>query len=187
MNVDPQATYFLDTNILVYAYDRSAGQKHSLAVRLVEECWENENGCLSIQVLQEFFVTVTRKIATPLDPQTARQIVADLAHPFGAAALEELQVIGVIDDAAGIGILVIDANGDGEGVWLLLMFHRRILAYFARVVCNGLFPCRLWRFPGHRKSHSGTSGARQSSAHNAAFGRQEAYWQVKAATATSKT
>ena len=60
-----------------------------------------------------------------------RLIVADLAHPFGAAALEELQVIGVIDDAAGIGILVIDANGDGEGVWLLLMFHRRILAYFA--------------------------------------------------------
>jgi len=80
MNVDPQATYFLDTNILVYAYDRSAGQKTQPAVRLVEECWENENGCLSIQVLQEFFVTVTRKIATPLDPQTARQIVADLAQ-----------------------------------------------------------------------------------------------------------
>jgi predicted nucleic acid-binding protein len=80
MNVDPQVTYFLDTNILVYAYDRSAGRKHSLAAQLVEACWENENGCLSIQVLQEFFVTVTRKIATPLDPQTARQIVADLAQ-----------------------------------------------------------------------------------------------------------
>lgn len=80
MIVDPQANYFLDTNILVYAYDRSAGHKHSLAVQLVEECWKNENGCLSSQVLQEFFVTVTRKIAAPLDLQTARQIVADLAH-----------------------------------------------------------------------------------------------------------
>ncbi|MBN2549482.1 MAG: PIN domain-containing protein [Anaerolineales bacterium] len=80
MKVDPQATHFLDTNILVYAYDRSAGRKHSLAAQLVEECWENENGCLSIQVLQEFFVTVTRKIAAPLDAQTARQIVADLAQ-----------------------------------------------------------------------------------------------------------
>lgn len=80
MNVDPQASYFLDTNLLVYAYDRSAGQKHILAAELVEACWENENGCLSIQVLQEFFVTVTRKIAAPLDPQTARQIVADLAQ-----------------------------------------------------------------------------------------------------------
>ena len=80
MNADPQPTHFLDTNILVYAYDLSAGNKHSLAARLVEACWENENGCLSIQVLQEFFVTVTRKIAAPLDPQTARQIVADLAQ-----------------------------------------------------------------------------------------------------------
>ncbi|MBN2387035.1 MAG: PIN domain-containing protein [Anaerolineales bacterium] len=80
MNVEPQAVYFLDTNILVYAYDRSAGQKHALAAQLMEACWENENGCLSIQVLQEFFVTVTRKIALPLDYQTARQIVADLAQ-----------------------------------------------------------------------------------------------------------
>jgi predicted nucleic acid-binding protein len=80
MSVDPQVDYFLDTNILVYAFDRSAGEKHTLAAQLVEGCWKNENGCLSIQVLQEFFVTVTRKIATPLEPATARQIVADLAH-----------------------------------------------------------------------------------------------------------
>ncbi len=65
MNVDPQVGYFLDTNILVYAYDRSAGQKHALAVQLMEGCWKNENGCISIQVLQEFFVTVTHKITTP--------------------------------------------------------------------------------------------------------------------------
>ncbi len=80
MSVDPQVDYFLDTNILVYAYDLSAGHKHALAAQLVEGCWKNVNGCLSIQVLQEFFVTVTRKIATPLDHHTARQIVADLAH-----------------------------------------------------------------------------------------------------------
>ncbi len=80
MSVDPQVVYFLDTNILVYAYDRSAGHKHIQAAQLVEGCWENENGCLSLQVLQEFFVTVTRKITMPLDLQSARQIVADLAH-----------------------------------------------------------------------------------------------------------
>lgn len=79
MNVDPQTRYFLDTNILVYAYDRTAGRKHDLAAQLVEACWEYENGCLSIQVLQEFFVIVTRKIAAPLEPRLARQIVADLA------------------------------------------------------------------------------------------------------------
>jgi predicted nucleic acid-binding protein len=80
MSVDLLVEYFLDTNILVYAYDRSAGKKHSLAAQLMEKCWQKENGCLSIQVLQELFVTVTRKIASPLDHQTARQIVADLAQ-----------------------------------------------------------------------------------------------------------
>lgn len=80
MNIDPGVRYFLDTNILVFAYDLSAGKKHDLAGQLVEACWENDNGCLSVQVLQEFYVTVTRKIATPLIPQTARQLVADLAH-----------------------------------------------------------------------------------------------------------
>ena len=78
MNVDSPVAYFVDTDILVYAYDRSAGYKHEVAVQLMESCWENENGCLSIQVLQEFYVTVTRKIVTPLDYQTALQIVADL-------------------------------------------------------------------------------------------------------------
>ena len=80
MNVDPQTATFLDTNILVYAYDRSAGQKQRLAAQWMKECWQNENGCLSLQVLQEFFVTVTRKIAAPLDHRAARHIVADLAH-----------------------------------------------------------------------------------------------------------
>jgi predicted nucleic acid-binding protein len=80
MSADPQADCFLDTNILVYAYDRSAGYKHTIAAQLVRDCWENENGCLSIQVLQEFFVNVTRKIAVPLDHHTARHIVADLAQ-----------------------------------------------------------------------------------------------------------
>jgi len=80
MNIDPQEVYFFDTNILVYAYDRSADKKHEAAVELMKVCWEHENGRLSIQVLQEFFVTITRKIASPLDVPTARQIVADLSQ-----------------------------------------------------------------------------------------------------------
>lgn len=81
MSVEPQLDQlFVDTNILVYAYDRSAGNKHVIAVQLIAQCWENGNGCLSIQVLQEFYVNVTRKIASPLDHQTARQIVEDLSY-----------------------------------------------------------------------------------------------------------
>lgn len=95
MIVNPQIDYFLDTNILVYAYDRSAGHKHKLAVQLMEECWKNENGCLSVQVLQEFYVTVTRKISLPLDHQATRQIVADLTqwHIHTPKATDLLQAI----------------------------------------------------------------------------------------------
>jgi len=80
MSVEPQVSYFVDTNILVYAFDRSAGRKHQIASQLVRECWENESGCLSIQVLQEFYVTVTCKITNPIDPVIARQIISDLAE-----------------------------------------------------------------------------------------------------------
>jgi predicted nucleic acid-binding protein len=80
MNIDPQMAYFVDTNILVYAYDHSAGQKHLMAAQLMETFWEYENGSISLQVLQEFFVIVTRKIVSPLEFQTARQIVEDLVE-----------------------------------------------------------------------------------------------------------
>ncbi|MNL89165.1 hypothetical protein D3C87_2193260 [compost metagenome] len=53
--------------------------------------------------------------------------MAGEAHPLGAAALEEFQVIGVIDDTAGIRILVINAHGDREGVGFGLVFHPGIL------------------------------------------------------------
>src|SRR5580693_3817988 len=56
---------FVDTNVLVYAYDVTAGDKHSLARVLMEELWTAREGCLSVQVLQEFFVTTTRKIPKP--------------------------------------------------------------------------------------------------------------------------
>ena len=53
----------VDTNVLIYAHDRSAGSKHDQARLLLRGLWENRTGCLSIQVLQEFYVNVTRKVA----------------------------------------------------------------------------------------------------------------------------
>lgn len=71
---------FVDTNVLVYAHDLTAGDKHDRARALLEELWHTREGCLSVQVLQEFFVTTTRKIPKPLDTSAATQIIADLAH-----------------------------------------------------------------------------------------------------------
>jgi predicted nucleic acid-binding protein len=69
---------FLDANVLVYALDASAGTKHTTAAKLVERLWETGGGCLSVQVLQEFYVTVTRKIPQPLDVDEALDRVRDL-------------------------------------------------------------------------------------------------------------
>ena len=71
---------FIDTNILIYAYDSSAGNKHGVASRQVEELWRSESGLLSMQVLQEFYVNITRKIARPLTITVARSLVEDLAR-----------------------------------------------------------------------------------------------------------
>ena len=70
---------FVDANILVYAFDTSAGKKHALAGQLLARCWESGVGCLSVQVLQEFFVTVTKKVAHPLSLDEAAERVRELA------------------------------------------------------------------------------------------------------------
>lgn len=66
---------FVDTNILVYAYDLDAGAKRMIAKQLLRELWQAEKAVLSPQVLQEFYVTVTRKLSKPMARQDARDIV----------------------------------------------------------------------------------------------------------------
>jgi len=66
---------FVDTNILIYAHDLDAGSRHDIAASAIEELWENENGVMSTQVLQEFYVNITRKIKTPLSQARARGII----------------------------------------------------------------------------------------------------------------
>jgi predicted nucleic acid-binding protein len=88
---------FVDTNVLVYAHDVTAGDKHARARELLEELWNTREGCLSVQVLQEFFVTTTRKIPKPLDAPTAAQLVNDLArwHVHAPAAGDVLAAIDI--------------------------------------------------------------------------------------------
>mgnify|MGYP005809420547 CR=1 FL=1 len=70
---------FVDANLLVYAFDASAGAKQVAAARLLERLWDSGKGCLSVQVLQEFFVTITRKVAQPLSIDDAAERVREFA------------------------------------------------------------------------------------------------------------
>jgi predicted nucleic acid-binding protein len=73
-----QPLEFVDTNILIYAYDRSAGARHERARDLVAELWKARRGCLSVQVLQEFYVVGVRKLIQ-ITPSDLQVIVSDLA------------------------------------------------------------------------------------------------------------
>jgi predicted nucleic acid-binding protein len=85
---------FFDTNILVYADDRAAPVKQRRVVELVALHRRAGTGVLSLQVLQEYFVTVTRKLR--VDAQIARRKVELLAE-FDVVAPDLDDILAAID------------------------------------------------------------------------------------------
>jgi predicted nucleic acid-binding protein len=73
------ARTFVDTNILIYAHDLDASMKREIANTVLRELWSERMGVLSVQVLQEFYVNVTRKIPKPLSEDVARHVVDSYA------------------------------------------------------------------------------------------------------------
>ena len=96
MSADP-GREFVDANILVYAFDSSAGNKQIVARQLIGRLWNSETGCLSVQVLQEFFVTATRKVARPLSADEAADRVREFAtwRTFAPVAEDVLAAIAL--------------------------------------------------------------------------------------------
>ena len=71
---------FVDTNVIVYAYDKDAGEKHRVAVNIMKDLWRSGLGTISTQILQEFFVTLTKKISAPLDISVVRETIRRLSR-----------------------------------------------------------------------------------------------------------
>jgi predicted nucleic acid-binding protein len=67
---------FIDSNVLIYGHDVDAGRKREIAKAILRDLWAERNGVLSAQVLQEFYVNVTRKIRRPLEKPVARNVVS---------------------------------------------------------------------------------------------------------------
>jgi predicted nucleic acid-binding protein len=70
---------FVDTNVLVYAFDRSNSPKKRVAQRLMNELIDEDRLRVSTQVLQELFVTLTRKVRGPCSSDEALAVLEDLA------------------------------------------------------------------------------------------------------------
>jgi len=114
---------FVDTNILVYAYHQTAGSKHESARGLMDRLWDDGEGVLSTQVLQEFYVAVTRKIPQPIASRRAREIIADLGT-WTVATLEVPEILSAseISDRYRVNfwvglILAAAQKEDAEILW----------------------------------------------------------------------
>ena len=125
------ARTFVDTNVLVYPHNLDASSKHKMAKRRIVDLWESERGVVSIQVLQEFYVTITRKISHPVSRAVARQLVRSYAPWLGepidserllrASEIEELHKLSFWDALivaaaarAGAKVLLSEDFSDGQ-------------------------------------------------------------------------
>jgi predicted nucleic acid-binding protein len=94
---------FIDTNVLIYAHDVDAKAKHEAAKRILRELWSERTGVLRTQVLQEFYVNVTRKIPNPLSKDLARTVVNNYAVWCVDTTPAEISMAFQIEDASRIG------------------------------------------------------------------------------------
>jgi predicted nucleic acid-binding protein len=96
------AKVFVDTNVLVYAHDQREGHKQKAAKQILRDLGEQRSGAVSMQVLQEFYSTVTRKLAFPLSKAEAREIVEDFAFWCVETTPKEIGRAFQIEDEARI-------------------------------------------------------------------------------------
>jgi len=90
------AKYLVDTNLLVYAYDRSEPEKQAKAVEILDELVKNGTGILSPQVLSEFYTVVTRKLAAPLTPREGYTSISNYIRSWNMVDLTSYVVLEAV-------------------------------------------------------------------------------------------
>ena len=93
---------FVDSNILIYAHDYREPDKQKIAIEALDKLWAQKVGVLSMQVLQEFYFNVTRKIVPPLPKPTAREIIDDFTPWCIEISPKEIASAFRIEDTAKI-------------------------------------------------------------------------------------
>lgn len=76
------ARFFLDTNVFVYSFDRSAPAKSRTAVQLIRDAVNMDRGIISYQVVQEFFNIALKRFPTPMTLAEAEQYLRDVFRPM---------------------------------------------------------------------------------------------------------
>lgn len=99
---------FFDTNILIYLFDEDAPEKKNLAQELFERETDAGRAVLSTQVLQEFYVAVTKKMADPLSPEIAENVVRNFAE-LPLIQIDSTLILTAISKSRSLGFSFWDA------------------------------------------------------------------------------
>ncbi len=110
---------FLDTNVLVYAYDRSEPRKQRRALEALDRLAVTGVGVLSTQVMAEFFVAVTSRIATPLSAVEAYERVKNYLQSWTV-----VEVTGMIVLEAARGVRDHRFNFWDAQIWATARLHQ---------------------------------------------------------------
>ena len=118
---------FFDTNVLVYLFDADSPDKQSRARDAMQQALERGAVVISTQVLQEFFVTVTRKLARPLPAADAE------------AALRKLMELSVVQvDPDLIMAAAVSSRRDRISFWDALILAAATAAGCDQVLSEDL-------------------------------------------------
>lgn len=129
------ARSFFDTNVLAYTDDHDSPTKQSRALALFEEARRTGAGVVSTQVMQEYFVTVTRKLGVPVDVARRKVelfarlglVVIDLADVLAAIDLHRLHQIAFWDAPGCSGCAESQLLGSLHGGYAARPSNRRAL------------------------------------------------------------
>jgi len=115
---------FLDTNILVYSFDRGAPEKAHIAQGLIEQGLETRNGAISTQVIQEFLNLATRRFRKVIPSERARVFARSVLSPLCKVRVG----FELLDDALGLHIR-----------WQYSFYDSLIIAAALRAGCRILY------------------------------------------------
>jgi predicted nucleic acid-binding protein len=99
---------FFDTNVLLYLFDNSVPEKKERAQEVFSDEVEAGRAVLSTQVLQEFYVNVTRKLASPLPEEVAEERVTDFAR-LPLVRVHEAMILAAIERSRSMSFSFWDA------------------------------------------------------------------------------
>jgi predicted nucleic acid-binding protein len=96
----PPAALFVDTNVLVYPHDTSSPAKRTRAIEVLESVRRAGRGVLSVQVLGEFYNSLTRRIKPPLTPRDAREAVLEYSAGWPVVPVTVAEIHQAVASAA---------------------------------------------------------------------------------------